>query len=103
MVATRTLVPPQRPDATETPTPAATPAPATTITKAIRPEATALTTMADAMVAEGSMRRRSADRMAPPTHRGFIVDEFGESTATEKTHYVSPKGGDGQKASEVFI
>jgi hypothetical protein len=35
--------------------------------------------MEDAMVAEGSMRRRLADRMAPPTQRGFIVVQFGES------------------------
>jgi hypothetical protein len=79
---THTLVLLPRPDATETPTLAATPAPATTITVAIRPEATAPTTMADVMVAEGSMRRRSADRMEPPTLRGFIVVEFGKNTPT---------------------
>jgi hypothetical protein len=38
--------------------------------------------MADAMVAEGSMLRRSADRMAPPTQRGFIVGQFGKNTLT---------------------
>src|SRR5258708_144364 len=78
MAVTRTLVPLRRPDATGTPTPAATPAPATTIT-AIRPEATAPTTMVEAMVGEGSMRLRSADRMATSTQRVYIVVAFGES------------------------
>jgi hypothetical protein len=41
----------------------------------IRPE---VTTTADAMVAGDSMRLRSADRMARPTQRAFIV-VFGES------------------------
>jgi hypothetical protein len=44
----------------------------------IRPEATAPIAMAEAMVA-GPMRLLSADRMAQPTQRGFIVVEFGES------------------------
>lgn len=95
MVTIRTLVPLPRRDATETPTRAATPAQATmatvgpltmglppaeqAITGAIRPEATALTTMAEVMVAEGSMRLRSADRMALSMHREFIVGQFGEN------------------------
>jgi hypothetical protein len=95
-----------RPDVTETPTPAAIPAlaamatgvPPTTgrppaepatmapirpetmapITRAIRREATAPTVMVVAMVWEGSMRPRSADRMATSTPRGFIVVGFDE-------------------------
>src|SRR5277367_5376813 len=94
MVTIHTLVLPPRRDATETPTLAATPAPATmatvgplttglppaerAITAAIRLEATAPTTMAEAMVAEASMRQRSADRMATSMHRGFIAGQFGE-------------------------
>jgi hypothetical protein len=42
----------------------------------------ATTTMVAAMVAGGSMRRRSADRMAPPTLPGFIVGQFGENRPT---------------------
>jgi hypothetical protein len=41
------------------------------------------------MVAEGSMRRRSADRMARPTQRGFIVVPFGERCRTETTHWLA--------------
>jgi hypothetical protein len=98
MVTIHTLVLPPRRDATETPTLAATPAPATmatvgplitglppaeqAITAAIRLEATAPTTMAEAMVAEASMRQRSADRMATSMHREFIAGQFGESEAS---------------------
>src|SRR5260370_15931174 len=83
-VTTRILVPPRLPDATETRTPAAAPVPAAMVmaeaatTAPIRPEATAATTMADAMVAADFMRLRSADRMARPTQRAFIV-VLGES------------------------
>ena len=86
-----TTATPQRPDGSGTPTPAATPAPATTITAAIRPEATAPTTMAEAMVAAGSMRRRLTDRMAPPTRRGFIVVEFGENMPTRLPNRNGPR------------
>ena len=71
----------------ETPTLAAAPVPAAmvmaeaTTTAPIRPEATAATTMADAMVAVDFMRLRSADRMARLTQRAFIV-VVGESHAT---------------------
>jgi hypothetical protein len=80
-VITRILVPPRLPDATETRTPAATPVLAAMVmaeaatTGPIRPE---VTTAADAMVAGDSMLLRSADRMARPTQRAFIV-VFGES------------------------
>ena len=85
-VTTHILVPPRLPDATETLTPAAAPVPAAMVmaeaatTAPIRPEATAATTMADAMVAADFMRLRSADRMARPTQRAFIV-VLGDSRA----------------------
>src|SRR5258708_16909026 len=83
-VTTRIPVPPRLPDAAETRAPAAAPVPAAmrmaeaATTAPIRPEATAATTMADAMVAADFMRLRSADRMARPTQRAFIV-VLGES------------------------
>ena len=87
-VTTHIPVPPRSMVAMETPIPAvilATAAMATAgppITEPIRREATVPTAMADAMVAGGSMLLRSADRMARPTQRGFIVVQFGESRGT---------------------
>jgi hypothetical protein len=113
MAASSTPAPLQLQDVTETPTPAAIPALATMatgalpttglppaepaimamppevtapITRATQPEVTAPTTTVEVMEGEGSMRQRSADRMATSTQRGSIVVGFGESRRTNTEH-----------------